>query len=209
MENRMEALNQIKFGFISGYDCLDFLNTQIIHQGQTIDRLKDFDHLIAWLHQAGFLDPAQAEKALQAWGNSIEGEEILEQAKMLRRTLREMVERFIADQEIDPATIAEINRLLRAGAGYLQLVVEDHGYATHLKFVAETPMDLLSPLAAAAAGMLSQADLSLIKQCDNPDCIRFFYDSTKNHSRRWCDMDTCGNRMKVAAYYARKRRGIK
>ena len=50
------------------------------------------------------------------------------------------------------------------------------------------------------------ADLSLVKACQNPQCVLFFYDTTKNHARRWCSMAACGNRAKVAAHYQRARR---
>jgi predicted RNA-binding Zn ribbon-like protein len=43
--------------------------------------------------------------------------------------------------------------------------------------------------------------------------LRYFYDVSKNQTRRWCSMDVCGNRAKVAAYYhravRRRRHGIR
>ena len=54
--------------------------------------------------------------------------------------------------------------------------------------------------------VLCYADLALVKKCENPVCVLFFYDTSKNHSRRWCSMSVCGNRMKVAAHYQRLRK---
>jgi len=45
-----------------------------------------------------------------------------------------------------------------------------------------------------------------VKACQNPQCVLLFYDTTKNHARRWCSMAACGNRAKVAAHYQRARR---
>jgi predicted RNA-binding Zn ribbon-like protein len=64
-------------------------------------------------------------------------------------------------------------------------------------------MQLIVPIAEAAADLLCHGDLSLVKKCGNPRCILFFYDTTKNHARRWCSMAGCGNRMKAAAHYRR------
>jgi predicted RNA-binding Zn ribbon-like protein len=37
----------------------------------------------------------------------------------------------------------------------------------------------------------------------------YFYDTTKNHTRRWCSMTGCGNRAKAAAFYERKKSRVK
>jgi predicted RNA-binding Zn ribbon-like protein len=62
-------------------------------------------------------------------------------------------------------------------------------------------------VAESAAQFLSSGDPSLLRRCDSPGCILFFYDTTKNHARRFCSPATCGNRAKVAAYNARQRQG--
>jgi len=59
------------------------------------------------------------------------------------------------------------------------------------------------PVAHYAANFFATADYSAIRKCENPTCILFFYDTSKNHSRRWCSMELCGNRSKVAAFRER------
>ena len=46
-----------------------------------------------------------------------------------------------------------------------------------------------------------------LQTCANPDCRWLFVDRSKNHSRIWCDMGTCGSRAKMARYRDRKRSG--
>jgi hypothetical protein len=58
----------------------------------------------------------------------------------------------------------------------------------------------------ATLDLLCYADPSLVKKCEDAACVLFFYDTTKNHSRRWCSMSVCRNRMKVAAHYQRLRK---
>ncbi|ONM47785.1 CGNR zinc finger domain-containing protein [Nocardia donostiensis] len=43
-----------------------------------------------------------------------------------------------------------------------------------------------------------------IRQCAHPHCVLFFYDTSKNGTRRWHSMTTCGNRTKAARHYAKK-----
>ena len=43
------------------------------------------------------------------------------------------------------------------------------------------------------------------RACAAPGCSRVFVDESRNRSRVYCDSRTCGNRMHVAAYRARRR----
>ncbi len=64
---------------------------------------------------------------------------------------------------------------------------------------------ILWPISYSAAELLKQGDLRRIGECADVDgCGWLFFDTTKNHSRRWCDMKDCGNRDKVRRYYKRK-----
>ena len=45
-----------------------------------------------------------------------------------------------------------------------------------------------------------------LKACSNEECRWAFYDGSKNHSGRWCDMQVCGVRHKMRAYRNRKSR---
>jgi predicted RNA-binding Zn ribbon-like protein len=64
---------------------------------------------------------------------------------------------------------------------------------------------LLGPVAQAIAELLVEGKVDLVKRCEHPDCILWFYDRTKAHKRRWCSMAICGNRYKAAQF--RKRSG--
>jgi predicted RNA-binding Zn ribbon-like protein len=41
-----------------------------------------------------------------------------------------------------------------------------------------------------------------LRSCDNPECRWLFLDTSKNQTRRWCDMKLCGNRMKARRFKA-------
>ena len=42
------------------------------------------------------------------------------------------------------------------------------------------------------------------RRCADPSCLTVFYDRTKNHSGKWCSMQSCGNRSKVRAFRERR-----
>ena len=114
-----------------------------------------------------------------------------------------MVERIAAGKSVPSAAIENINKLLRYRVGYQQVTGRAGKFAQRFQAHSKEGDLLLGVLAEAASDMLCTCDLSLIKQCQNPACVLFFYDTTKNHGRRWCSMSVCGNRIKVAAHYRR------
>jgi len=63
----------------------------------------------------------------------------------------------------------------------------------------------LGELLAAVFRSMSDGSWERVKACGNPDCHWAFYDGSKNHSGRWCDMASCGNRMKARAFRERAR----
>jgi len=69
---------------------------------------------------------------------------------------------------------------------------------------AESP---LWKLAQAASDLLVSTDAERVKDCGDPTCHWLFLDLSKNHTRRWCDMKTCGNRMKARRHQARYKLG--
>jgi len=55
----------------------------------------------------------------------------------------------------------------------------------------------------ATADLLAETESSRIRKCES--CVVHFFDISKKGSRRWCSMNICGNKLKVAAYQRRKR----
>ena len=60
-------------------------------------------------------------------------------------------------------------------------------------------------VARSAAELLTSRNLTFVRECASYDCGWLFMDTTKNRSRRWCDMRTCGNRAKSRRHYERRR----
>ncbi|MBI1756875.1 MAG: CGNR zinc finger domain-containing protein [Fimbriimonas ginsengisoli] len=70
------------------------------------------------------------------------------------------------------------------------------------------PLDWDSPLygpALSAAQLLTSEYGPRVGVCGRPECLWLFLDLTKNHSRKWCSMQTCGNVVKARSCYARKK----
>jgi len=56
--------------------------------------------------------------------------------------------------------------------------------------------------------LITSKDFKYLKKCNNHKCSLVFIDTSKNHSRRWCSMEACGNRSKVNSFTKRKKEEI-
>jgi predicted RNA-binding Zn ribbon-like protein len=197
------------FFFVGERLCLDFINTEIVDNGTPVDLLRSVDDLVTWLAAAQVIDESQAKELKRHWSGSGGGREVeraFRQALQFRSELRVMAERLAEGKtHVPQATLDRINDILRAPTGNMELARTKEGYEMRFRRHFREPADLLAPIAESVASMLSGDDLSLIKKCQGARCILFFYDTTRNHARRWCSMTACGNRAKVAAHYQRSR----
>jgi predicted RNA-binding Zn ribbon-like protein len=202
-----EPTPQIPFLFVANQLCLDFINTQFVLNGQPVDLLATFSDLVRWLVQVDLVSEEEAKKIERQWGRQPQGTETLEQARAFRATLGEMVERIAAGRPVPQDAIEAINEMLRYRIGYPQLTRRSGKFERGYHAESQESNQLLGSLAEAASDLLCTCVFSLIKKCQNPACVLFFYDTTKNHARHWCSMTICGNRSKVAAHYRRHRSG--
>ncbi|HMS84185.1 MAG TPA: CGNR zinc finger domain-containing protein [Nitrospira sp.] len=193
-----------KFLFVGNHPCLDFINTQMMVNGEPTDVLESSDGLFLWLVHAGVLTKSQVDVARAAL-NHREMSVVLGQAKTFRTTMRDLAERIVAGKSIPDVFITAINQILAQGPGYPQLIRKGKGFEERFHSAAIPAQNVLVSLGEAASDLLRRTDFTLIKKCGNHGCILYFYDTSKNHTRNWCSMQICGNRMKVAAHYRRKR----
>ena len=63
----------------------------------------------------------------------------------------------------------------------------------------------MSSVARDAIDILTGPEVLLLKECANPGCTQVYVDHSRGARREWCAMDPCGNKIKAAAYRARKR----
>lgn len=194
-----------EFLMIANAACLDFVNTEVISAGERVDRLTELADLVAWLRQAELISPSEADDALARWDRGTAGRRALERARELRGELRAAAERAAADRPVGARTLAAINSVLIRPVHTTEVRRAGSGFERVDRFAFAAPEDLLAPIAESARDLLVDGDLALIRKCRNPECILFFYDTTKNRGRAWCSMSACGNRDKVASHYRRQR----
>ena len=192
-----------KFYRIGNNLSLDFINTLIAENGEPKDLLKDFNDFAAWAIAVNLLEISQAEQLIKDWKKTVELETALTDALEFREVLREMFVGLTHGKPVKTAAIAAINREIQNKSGAAEIRKTENGFEKSFHAEYQKPRQLLAPIAESAADLLCYGDLSLIKKCEASDCVLYFYDTTKNHKRRWCSMAACGNRAKAAAFYRR------
>lgn len=197
------------FFFVGNRLCLDFVNTRVAEDGRLVDLLGEPSDLRWWLSEAGVFSGEEAEGAPEGWDGGPWARRVFERALALRDDLRGIVEAIADGEIVRQGAIDEVNALLRARPGYPQIERTPTGFEKRFRAVRDEPLGaLLVPIAESSADLLAEGDPSLLKKCENPDCVLHFYDTSKNHARRWCSMSGCGNRMKAQAHYRRRQRGV-
>jgi predicted RNA-binding Zn ribbon-like protein len=167
----------------------DFVNTW----DEGVEHLGSPAALAGWLRDHGLLDPGQSAQA-----------DDVERALAVREALREVLLRHgghAGDVESPGTVLDEAAR--RAG---LRVGFTPEADARVLVQAAGVDGALGRVLAVAHA---AQADgtWERLKACADPTCRWAFYDRTRNHSGRWCDMADCGNRAKARAFRERHAAG--
>lgn len=167
------------------------------------ETLVSYDALLDWARGAGVISaPAAAELRRDAEHRPHEAGRVLAIARELRETLHAVFSAVEHGRSPAPTVLADLARHLGGGYAQARLVFQDgvlRWAPGHMAGLA----DVTSELARAAARLVESPVLARVRACAAEDCRWWFVDDTRNHSRRWCEMKTCGNRAKLRRYRAR------
>ena len=181
--------------FLAGHLGLDFLNTRMRVNATIVDVLQRDEDVLHWLKQAGLAVPKVRPHTTRM--------SLLASARTLRENIRSLVEKRKAGQRGDPSLL---NRFLSGAQSHPRLVWnKPRSLQVEKVRRKDTAEAILAPVSEAAADLLATADFKLVKRCEDGTCVLWFSDQSKSHHRRWCSMEMCGNRHKVAAYRRRLR----
>jgi predicted RNA-binding Zn ribbon-like protein len=193
------------FLFVGNQLALDFLNTKPILESEPQELLTNAAALERWLIASGIVTSQKNRTQMRAWRDSRRGDAFVRTLIAFRERLRATVLRLEAGSLPGDAFLAEIDMLLKEHPQCTSLRKEDSRVVRDVFFEPRKPEDVWAPIIAATAELLSEVEPSRIRQCESELCVVHFYDTSKKGSRRWCSMNICGNRLKVAAYQRRRR----
>jgi predicted RNA-binding Zn ribbon-like protein len=174
---------------------LDFANTLSLHTGE---HLHSYEDLVSFARQTGIVE------AVPKAGPD-EARRVHQLAVALRTALSELFGAIADGVEPPSEALTALNLHLAEAMGHARIERAGSGCVWGWESSA-APDRLLWPIVRAAADLLADREqLSRVRQCGARDCAWLFLDTSKNRSRQWCDMKTCGNREKARRYLARRR----
>ena len=174
---------------LADHRALDLLNTEARKDGAVLDYWNTGEEVLRWLERAGISAEAASE---------VDRDQLLAQARALRALARRLV---AGRKEGKDEDVGALNAYLHAYPSTPHLEQGSDGRLLLTRSVRGDAMaSLLGPIAEDLAQLLVEGDFSLVRQCEHPDCVLWFYDRTKAHKRRWCSMALCGNRYKAAQF---------
>jgi predicted RNA-binding Zn ribbon-like protein len=190
--------------------CLEFSNTLDWHASAAPEeKLTGYPDLVGWAVRAGILRQAQADRLIEAAGRDpAAADAVLQRARDLREAIYRLFTAIAHGQPTPDDDLALLNRALGEALGRQRLTHTAQGFTWGWREIDPPPLDrMLWPIARSAADLLTSPHLDRVGQCaDDRGCGWLFLDTSRNHSRRWCGMDGCGNRAKARRYYARSRK---
>jgi predicted RNA-binding Zn ribbon-like protein len=197
-----------RFDLSGGRLSLDFVNTAGGYRPERPDEhLHAYDDLLAFAEQAGAAGEPQARRlAAEARRRPRDAAAALRDAIELREGLYEL---FLAVARRRPPPAEELDRLNAALARALphrRVVRQRGGFALAWDEPAGALDALLWPVVSDAAALLAEGDLQRVKVCgalEDAECSWLFLDRTKSGTRRWCSMQSCGNRAKARRHHER------
>lgn len=195
------------FSLVAGHPALDLVNTldNRFREAGPSELLGDYAALLRFTEQSGLLSVAQTRDLMQSAGRAE-----AERASAAARELREAAASVLYGRLEGNASLPKEVRTLESyfhNARAQQELVETPSpqlawdWRSSSTTEAELPVWILSLQTSA---LLTSATMSRLRSCQTDTCRWLFLDTSKNHSRRWCDMKVCGNRMKARRFQARQ-----
>jgi len=203
------------FDLSGGHPVLDLVNTldHRFRDEPPVELLPDYEALLSFARQSGILDPGQV-RALRTSVKPQAAARALSSARELREALATVLYGNLEDRPPPAAAVRTLERHFLASEQHRELRWQETGTSDGQPRMtwqwsgapkeAEFPVWILAGLAGQL--MLSDA-LQRVSACEADPCRWLFLDTSKNHTRRWCNMKICGNRMKARRFQARHAAG--
>lgn len=216
-----------EFELSGGALCLDFANTWSNRERPEKEYLRSYPDILDFAVQAGIVTAREAaELSRRARADEREAEAALATARELREAIYRLFSVLAAGGWPAEEELAVVNaalpealaglRVAREESGvrttgggeprpYTRQRVATPGFAWTRSDAADSLTAPLRPIVQSAAELLTSDLVDRVRECHGDDCTWLFLDQSRNRSRRWCSMESCGNRAKVRRHYRRQR----
>ncbi|UJW32125.1 ABATE domain-containing protein [Saccharothrix sp. AJ9571] len=169
-----------------------FTATLTERQGDAVERIPTPQRLVDWLAVSGLaVDSCTTAQ--------------LERARELRESIHAAATAAALQAPLPASAVQVINDC--SAQGRAAAILTPEGKRQWRLGSASRVEDALSVIAADAISIISGERDGRLALCASPTCQAAFFDTSQSRTRKWCDMNTCGNRQKKARFNASRRKG--
>jgi predicted RNA-binding Zn ribbon-like protein len=203
--NIIEA--KIEWDLDAGHPALNFVNT-LEWRGSSSpnDLLMEISNFIEWALAAELVDAGGANAIrVHVKKHPRVSQQSFKRIVAARELFYRIFSSIAQDDEPIESDLLGFNKILSDANSQVKLVKQSGSYQWSWEYDALSLDVVLWMLARAAAELLTSSDIQRLGECaDDRGCAYIFIDVSRNHSRRWCSMEGCGNRAKAQRHYRRK-----
>jgi predicted RNA-binding Zn ribbon-like protein len=183
---------------------IDFVNTTGLSKGRPFEDLPAADAALHWLEHVGYLSGTAAGAERERFAAAPQrAEAAMRRLRATRAGLRELIDALAESRSPRPDAVDAVNAALRVSET-AQLVSSGPRLRIAYRRDGEPFDQALAAISRVIADELSEGHAERFRVCENDRCRWAFYDRSRPGTRRWCEMASCGNRMKAARHRARQ-----
>ena len=200
------------FDLCGGHPALDFVNSldDRFTEDGPVELLADYGDLLRFAQQSGLLDVREARRLAGSVPRQAAAR-ALRSARQLREALASVLYSAVDGRPAADADIRTLEQHFHDASGHRELRWEQAAPSRNKRAALEWHWGRFSAhaelpvwmLALAARQLMTSDAMALVRACGAESCRWLFLDTSKNHTRRWCSMQACGNRMKARRFQAR------
>jgi predicted RNA-binding Zn ribbon-like protein len=187
--------------------CLDFINTLDNRPSeQPKELLRSYIDVARFAEDTGTFEDSRVDDLMKRSQMDPEAaQDALRVAKELREAIYAIFRAVMRKEPAPAMALAQLNVYVQDAAQHSRLV-ETNGHFEWRFDYSSLFHAILWPIARSAADLLASDQLQFVRACESKTCQWLFLDLSRNHRRRWCKMNLCGNRAKARRFYARQKK---
>jgi predicted RNA-binding Zn ribbon-like protein len=193
------------FELIGGHPALDLVNTLDwrFREGEPEELLTDYSDLLRFVEQSDLV-PSSVAGRLRRNVPEDKAEMVLLAVHNVREAAANILYAAVAGETPEASLLRQLEDYFKDATEHQQWVWAGSKLVRQLPQSPALPDLPLWLLTLSTAEFMTSDRMHQLRECGNPECRWLFVDTSKNHTRRWCDMKVCGNRMKARRFKAHR-----
>lgn len=198
-----EKRNLDNLQIVGGHPAADFVNTVHAWTGpDQYEYLHNYTDLVRWNENLGLIS---SEGARQLLGTPEKQQKAAYRSMApLREVIHRVLQRAAARCAPDKSDLDELNQIMVETAAWRLLRPGSECCSVRWDYDGAPAKAVYGPLVWKTADLLAEGPVDRLKECPGENCGWLFLDTSKNRSRNWCSMKTCGNLAKVKRFRQRQ-----